>query len=244
MSHSKHVNEAGDAIPSVSQIPGIFAHDMRGFEDYICLQTHGYKGSHPNGPYCCTKEKRAFYESAADLGNDIHELREAFLNGTPFSDGVPEYQARVFDPVARFYKESGYKPMFIEEQMTGTEFGGTLDGAGTFTIPFWEKQRVTFWDKKTREYMKKHPGCIPVHSCIWIEDLKIKSKLDILHPLQLYGYAQLLKETKDIEVGWGLIIRREKNLSKTPEIQLRGYYLPAYKEEFDASLHMWKFING
>jgi hypothetical protein len=207
---------------------------MNGFEDWIC------KGLHGKDDRCCTKAKRDFYKESANLGNDIHELREAFLRGEPFVDGVPEYQAKVFEPVARFYKEAGYKPLFIEEQMTGKTFGGTLDGCGSFSVPFWEKQRKTFWDW----YPELAPECLPTMEDLWIEDLKIKSKIDVLHPLQLYGYAELLKETKGLEVKWGLIIRREKKLDKTPEIQLKGYYLPAYKQQWEASILMWKFING
>lgn len=236
MGHSSHRNEAGENIPSVSQIPGIFAKDMSVFEDWIC------KGLHEKDDLCCTKAKRSYYEEAAHLGNDVHTLREAFLKGETFETGVPEYQAAVFDPVAKFYKDSGYKPLFIEEQMTGKEFGGTLDGAGTFSVPFWEKQRKTFWEPRTiRDF--KYEVNPPKTNSIWIEDLKIKSKLDPLHPLQLYGYRELLKECHDITADWGLIIRREKKLDKTPEIQLRAYYLPAYKEIWDAAMLCWKFLN-
>jgi hypothetical protein len=161
---------------------------------------------------------------------------------------VPEYQAAVFDPVAKFYKESGYKPLKLDDgsfgielKMTGKEFGGTLDGAGTFDVPFWETQRKTFWDKSSFHNYKVH---IPRTDDIWIEDLKIKSKLDPLHPLQLYGYSLLLKEVYGIEAKWGLIIRREKKLDKSPEIQLKGYYLPDYKRQWDAAMICWKFING
>jgi hypothetical protein len=241
MSHSEHRNEDGELIPSVSAIPAIFAKDMDGFEDYICSKLHA------RGDKCCTKAKRQFYSEAADLGNDIHNLREAFLRGEGFTEGVPEYQASVFDPVARFYKESGYEPLempyventpnfAIELKMTGKSFGGTLDGAGTFSVPFWEKQRKTFWQDGIFEDM-------PTTESIWIEDLKVKSKLDPLHPLQLYGYSLLLKELYGIEAKYGLIIRREKNLTKQPEIQLRAYYLPSYKKQWNASLLMWKFLN-
>lgn len=242
MSHSQHLDSEGKSLPSVSAIPGIFAKDMDGFEDWIC------RGLHDKTSPCCTKAKRHFYQESADLGNDIHALREAFLRGESFSEGVPEYQAKVFEPVARFYKESGYKPLqltiseansnalAVELKMTGKEFGGTLDGAGTFSVPFWEKQRKTFWANVE--------GTSTVTTTdIWIEDLKIKSKLDPLHPLQLYGYSLLLKEVYGIEAKWGLIIRREKKLDKTPEIQLKGYYLPAYKEQWDAAMTCWKFLN-
>jgi hypothetical protein len=244
MGHVEHLSAVGASIPSVSQIPGIFAKDMSGFEDWICRQEHG------KDDRCCTQAKRKFYEEAADLGNDIHSLREAFLKGETFSEGVPEYQAAVFDPVANFYKESGYKPLnlgglkdegledlAIELKMTGKEFGGTLDGAGTFSVPFWEKQRKTFWAQPLG--MAK-----PTINSIWIEDLKIKSKLDSLHPLQLYGYSLLLQEVYGIDAQWGLIIRREKKLDKMPQIQLKGYYLPAYKDYWDASIKMWRFLNA
>lgn len=243
MGHVEHFNAAGELVPSVSQVPGIFGHNMDGFEDWIC------KSIHDKSALCCTRAKRDFYKESANLGNDIHNLREAFLKGASFTDGVPEYQAKVFDPVARFYKESGYKPLLlpdgssgVELQMTGTQFGGTLDGAGTFSVPFWESQRVTFWDKKTREYLALDVRG-PTIGDVWIDDLKIKSKLDVLHPLQLYGYSLLLKEVHGLEAKWGLIIRREKNLTKSPEIQLRGYYLPAYRQEWEASLLMWRFLN-
>lgn len=246
MSHIQHFDSEGNKTPSVSEIPGIFAHNMDGFEDWICLKLHG-----KSAPHCCTKAKRDFYQESANLGQDIHNLREAFLKGESFSEGVPEYQASVFEPVARFYKESGYKPLKlydgtegIELKMTGKTFGGTLDGAGTFTMPFWKKQRKTFWDKETREYLKNDVNEVIPEGAIWIEDLKIKSKLDVLHSLQLYGYALLLKEVYGIEANWGLIIRREKNLSKSPEIQLRGYYLPAYEAYWKASLLMWGFLNA
>lgn len=242
--HVEHLSEAGIKIPSVSQIPGIFARDMSGFEDWIC------RGLHEKDALCCTKAKRDFYQESANLGNDIHSLREAFLRGETFEEGVPEYQAAVFEPVAHFYKESGYKPLRfddgslgVELKMTGKEFGGTLDGVGTFSIPFWEKQRKTFWDNNLK------PGFFyefqrPNMSSVWIEDLKIKSKLDPLHPLQLYGYRLLLQEVYGITADWGLIIRREKKLDKKPEIQLKGYYLPAYKEQWNASMLMWRFLNG
>jgi hypothetical protein len=246
LSHVEHIDAEGVKIPSVSQIPGIFAKDMDGFEDWIC------KGLHTKEEKCCTQAKRKFYSESADLGHDIHALREAFLRGETFEEGVPEYQAAVFDPVAKFYKESGYKPltvgkynldsqMAIELKITGKEFGGTLDGAGTFSVPFWEKQRKTFWSKDCFDMNGAIP--LPKESDVWIEDLKIKSKLDILHPLQLFGYSLLLKEVYGITADWGLIIRREKKLDKTPEIQLKGYYLPAYSAQWDAAMICWKFLN-
>lgn len=240
MSHSIHKDSDGNNIPSVSQIPGIFAHDLSGFESWIC------KGLHEAEAKCCIRARNDYYDESAKLGNDIHELREAFLHGEPFVDGVPEYQAKVFDPIARFYKESGYKPMFVEEKMTGKNFGGTLDGCGTFSVPFWEKQRKTFWNKSTIEMEGDglQRSIRPTTESVFIEDLKIKSKLDPLHPLQLYGYRELLKEVHGITADWGLIIRREKNLDKRPELQLKAYYLPAFKAQWDASFLMWNFLNG
>lgn len=239
MGHVEHLDKEGIKLPSVSQIPAIFAKDMDGFEDWIC------RGLHPLQAPCCTRAKREFYQESADLGQDIHELREAFLRGESFEEGVPEYQAAVFDPVAKFYKESGYAPLSlfcsggiaVELEMTGKKFGGTLDGAGTFSVPFWETQRKTFWANPGEHQAQ------PTTNSIWIEDLKIKSKLDPLHPLQLYGYSLLLEELYGIEANWGLIIRREKKLDKTPEIQLKGYYLPAYKQHWNAAMIMWKFLN-
>jgi hypothetical protein len=231
MPHVEHLDKEGISIPSVSQIPGIFAKDMSGFEDWICRNLHGKEDP------CCVNARRKFYQESADLGNDVHSLMEAFLKGETFEDGVPDYQAAVFDPVAQFFKESGYKPVHIEQKMTGKEFGGTLDTSGTFANPFWEKQRKTFWDGK------HNPGEGPTKDTVWVVDLKIKSKLDPLHPLQLYGYSLLLKEVYGIEANWGLIIRREKNLDKTPQIQLKGYYLPDYSAQWDASMLMYHFLN-
>lgn len=231
LSHIQHFDSEGNKTPSVSEIPGIFKHDMSGFHQWICSKLHGRTPS-----YCCVTAANDFYKESANLGHDIHNLREAFLKGESFAEGVPEYQASVFEPIARFYKESGYKPLFIEEKMTGKTFGGTLDGAGTFDMPFWESQRKTFWEGG--EFANK-----PTTESIWIEDLKIKSKLDVLHPLQLYGYRLLLQETKGVTADYGLIIRREKKLDKRPEIQLRGYYLPNYEEAWNASMLMWRFLN-
>lgn len=230
--HTQHLDSNGVKLPSVSAIPGIFAKDMSGFYSWIC------KGLHTKDEKCCVKAAEDYYQEAANLGNDVHALREAFLKGQTFEEGVPEYQAAVFEPVAKFYKESGYKPLYIEQQMTGANFGGTLDGAGTFSKPFWENQRSTFWANKPTSKWQ-----LPDKDTVWIEDLKIKSKLDLLHPLQLYGYSVLLEELYGIEANWGLIIRREKKLDKTPEIQLKGYYLPDYKEQWDAAMLMWKFLN-
>jgi len=241
--HVQHRDSEGLKLPSVSAVPNItkefFFEDMSGYQDWICRQTHKPEDR------CCTAQQRAYYQECADLGNDIHALREAFLRGEAFEDGVPEYHAKVFDSIAKFYKESGYEPLLlpsdedgrpaIELNMTGKEFGGTLDGAGTFSKPFWESQRKTFWANDTQERPNK--------DSIWIEDLKIKSKLDPLHPLQLYGYALLLKEIYNVEAKWGLIIRREKNLDKRPDIQLKGYYLPAFKSQWEAAFLMWKFLN-
>ena len=252
MGHVDHIDERGKSLPSVSSIPAIFAKDMSGFEDWIC------RGLHETEARCCTKAKREYYQEQADLGNDIHSLRESFLQGEAFTEGVPEYHAQVFEPIARFYKESGYKPLVlmgptrnsgpleaIELKMTGKEFGGTLDGAGTFSVPFWEKQRKTFWADDIGKLSRTFPGFEPLTTNdIVIEDLKIKSKLDPLHPLQLYGYSLLLKEVYGIHAMWGLIIRREKKLDKKPEIQLKGYYLPAYKEQWDAAMLMWRFLNA
>ncbi len=246
MGHSIHRNAAGDVMASVSAVPNItkdfFKQDLDGYEDWICRQVHGYNKEH-----CCVKAGRDYYDECADLGTDIHNLREAFLKVESFSEGVPEYQAKVFEPVARFYKESGYKPLFIEEKMTGATFGGTLDGAGTFSVPFWAEQRSTFWDKYSKQYLletEERPDMrLPTTETVWIEDLKIKSKLDNLHPLQLFGYRLLLQETKGVTADWGLIIRREKNLDKKPELQLRAYYLPAYEELWDAAMKMWHFLN-
>jgi hypothetical protein len=239
--HTQHVNASGLNLPSVSQIPAIFAQDLTGFEDWICRELG------PHAP-CCTQAKRQFYQESANLGNDIHELMAAFLQGERFEDGVPEYQAAVFEPVAKFFKESDYHPLgydqienelAVECKMTGKEFGGTLDTAGTFSKPWWEKERKTLWANDCPEVRLS-----PATSDIWIVDLKIKSKLDCLHPLQLYGYATLLKECYGLDAKWGLIIRREKKLDKTPEIQKKAYYLPLYKEYWNASMKMWRFING
>ncbi len=237
MGHTEHKSASGLRIPSVSEVPGIFASDLSGFEDWICRQEHGIDDR------CCTAAKRKFYAESADLGHDVHALREAFLRGETFEEGVPEYQAAVFEPVARFYKENGYKPyttndgnVALELQMTGKEFGGTLDGAGTFSVPFWEEQRKTFWANKPADKT-------PLTSSIWIEDLKIKSKLDKLHPLQLYGYRLLMIEKYGVCADWGLIIRREKKLDKKPEIQLKGYWLPGYKDQWEAAMKMWHFLN-
>lgn len=238
--HTQHLDSEGVKLPSVSAIPAIFHRDMSGFQSWIC------KGLHTKEERCCAAAAEQYYQESANLGNDVHSLMEAYLRGESFEEGVPEYQAAVFDPVAKFFKESGYKPLIInnydnnilgiELKMTGKEFGGTLDTAGTFSKMFWEKQRKTFWANPQADYY-------PIPNDVWIVDLKIKSKLDSLHPLQLYGYSLLMKELYGIESRWGLIIRREKKLDKTPEIQLKGYYLPAYKEYWNASMMMWKFLN-
>ena len=146
MGHTQHLNIEGKELPSVSSIPAIFAKDMSGFNHWICSKLH------TKDDRCCVKAADEYYKESADLGNDIHNLRESFLRGEAFTEGVPEYQAQVFEPVAKFYKESGYTPLeirnplyfdhtsyAIELEMTGKEFGGTLDGAGTFSVPFWEK---------------------------------------------------------------------------------------------------------
>lgn len=251
--HTQHLDSKGNTIPSVSEVPNItkefFFEDMSGYQDWLCRETH------PKEARCCTKAQRDYYQECADLGNDVHSLMEAFLKGESFENGVPQYQAEVFAPVAEFFKESGYSPLYIsseepneeigtfaiELKMTGKEFGGTLDTAGTFSKPFWDKQRKTFWQSPPLE----SGGCpvLPHSTDVWIVDLKIKSKLDPLHGLQLYGYSKLLDEVYGIKADWGLIIRREKKLDKTPEIQLRGYYLPAYKKIWDSAFHCWKFLN-
>ncbi len=231
MGHVEHLSASGHKIPSVSEVPGIFAHDLSGFEDWICRQEHGVDDR------CCTAAKRKFYAESADLGHDIHALREAFLRGETFEEGVPEYQAAVFDNVAQFYKDSGYKPLYIEHQMTGAEVGGTLDGCGTFDVPFWDEERKTIWDRSCEGVVK------PTISSLFVEDLKVKSKLDKLHPLQLYGYSLLLKECHGVTADWGLILRVEKNLSKKPARQLKIYYLPFFAEYWEASKKMWHFLN-
>lgn len=218
-------------LPRVSSIPGIYKQDLSGFESWIC------KGLHTKEEKCCVNARNSYYNSAADLGTDIHSLREAFLRGESFADGVPEYQAKLFDPVAKFYKETEYKPICIEEQMNGKDFTGKLDGCGTFGQPFWEGQRKTFW-------ADANMSAKPKISDIWVDDLKVKSKIDVLHPVQLYGYRELLKETKGIEANWGLIIRRNKDINKRPEIQLKGYFLPDYKSQWESSLKMWRFLNA
>lgn len=242
MSHTTHLDSQGLKLPSVSAIPGIFAQDISGFEDWIC------RALHTKEEKCCIRAKRQFYQESANLGNDIHQLMEAFLRGESFEEGVPEYQAAVFDPVAKFLKESGYRALdipnsdettepAIELKLTGKEIGGTLDTAGTFTnLTFTQPKR--FWaNLPNKEHIE------PAHKDVWIVDLKIKSKLDALHPLQLYGYSLLLKEIYGIKSYWGLIVRREKKLDKTPEIQLKGYFLPAYKEIWDAAMLLWHFLN-
>lgn len=243
MSHSQHLSSEGLHIPSVSEVPGIFKPDLHGFEYWICKQEHGKEDR------CCIAARDKYSDEAKNLGNDIHALMEAFIRGETFEEGVPEYQAKVFAPVAQFFKESGYKPLLInnydnnvtatELKMTGKEFGGTLDTAGTFAKPFWEEQRKTFW-AKTSELPQYF---YPPKDAVWIVDLKIKSKLDALHPLQLYGYFLLLKECYGIDSQWGLIVRREKRLDKRPELQLRGYYLPAYKDIWEAAFKCWHFLN-
>ena len=232
MAHVDHYNDQGELMPSVSQIPNIYEHDMSGFEDWICAGLGPHK--------CCTKAKRDFYKESGSLGKDIHALREAFLNGKPFSEGVPEYQAHLFDPIAQFYTNNKYQMLFNESQMNGQTICGSWDGCGKFGVPFWEGQRLSFYHKHP---LKGRPEARPTVDDIWVDDLKVKSKLDPLHPLQLYGYALLAKEVHGIEPKWGLIIRREKKLTTAPEIQLRAYYLPDYKEMWDASFYAWHFLN-
>ncbi len=91
--------------------------------------------------------------------------------------------------------------------------------------------------------MKGRPKERPTVSDIWVDDLKVKSELDPLHPLQLYGYALLAKEVHGLEVKWGLIIRREKKLTKVPQLQLRAYYLPDYEEMWQSAFYSWHFLN-
>lgn len=232
MSHVDHYNEQGELMPSVSQIPSIFHKNMDGFEDWICKTLGPHK--------CCTKAKREFYKESGSLGKDVHALREAFLNGVPFSEGVPEYQARLFDPIASFYTQNKYEMLFNESKMLGKTIGGSWDGCGKFGHPFWEDQRESFYHKHP---LKGRPEVRPTTEDIWVDDLKVKSKLDELHPLQLYGYALLAKEVHGIDAKWGLIIRREKKLDKSPELQLRAYFLPDYKEMWDASFYAWHFLN-
>ncbi len=232
MSHINHYDAEGKLMPSVSQIPGIFAKNMDGFEDWICSRL----GAH----VCCTKAKREFYKESGSLGKDIHALREAFLNGKPFSEGVPEYQARLFDPIAQFYTQNKYQMLYNESQMLGKTLGGSWDGCGKFEVPFWESQPITFWHKHP---IKGRPESRPTAEDLWVDDLKIKSKLEDTHPIQLYGYALLAKEVHGIEPKWGLIIRRNKDINKTPELQLRAYYLPDYKEIWDAGFYCWHFLN-
>lgn len=238
MSHTQHLDIEGKKLPSVSAIPALFAKDMSGFHNWICSKLH------TKDDRCCVAAANQYYQESADLGNDVHSLMEAFLKGESFEDGVPQYQAEVFAPVAEFFKESEYVPQYIEQKMTGKEFGGTLDTAGTFNKPFWEKQRKTFWAQPSSFISGDKPHVFkPDLEDVWLVDLKIKSKLDPLHPLQLYGYSLLLKECYGIEAKWGLIIRREKKLDKSPEIQLKGYYLPAYREIWEAAFRCWKFLN-
>lgn len=234
MSHKTHHNEEGNVIPSVSQIPGIFKKDLDGFEDWIC------RGLHSKEEKCCTKAKRDYASEAANLGNDVHSLREAFLKGAMFNDGVPEYHAALFDPVAQFYRKTAYKPLFVEEEMTGAEFGGTLDGAGTFGHPFWSNQRKTFW--ADYEYLTAN-NIWPTTESIWVDDLKVKSEIDKASPLQLFGYSVLLEEVHGQDAKWGLIIRREKKLNIRPQIQLKAYYLPLYQEIWNAAFKCYRFLH-
>ena len=248
MSHANHVDSTGRKIPSVSQIPAIFHKDMSGFNAWIC------KGLHTKDDKCCVKAADNYYQESANLGQDIHAIRESFLRGDTFAEPLPEYQANVFAPVAQFYKESGYKPLqigtsegynipAIELKMTGKEFGGSCDGFGQFSKPFWDGLRKTVYDKRTREAIESKSIRPPTTEDIFCDDLKIKSKLDVLHPLQLYGYSILLQQCYNLICNWGIIIRREKRLDKTPEIQLRIYYLPLFKEEWRSSMLMWHFLN-
>lgn len=242
MTHKNHFDSDGKLMPSVSQVPNIsseiFFNNLSGYYEWICEQTHK-----KDAPYCCYKASQDFYKASSNLGKDIHSLREAFLKGESFDEGVPEYQAKLFDPIARFYKESEYEAMFIEKQITGQEFGGTLDGAGVFHRPFWETQRKTFWDARTRKALELGIIKPPTTKSLWIDDLKIKSKIDKLHPVQLFGYLKLLQEETKKTFDWGLIVRREKKLDKKPEIQLKGYYLPLYEPEWNSAMSLWKFLN-
>lgn len=235
MGHVDHFDSEGKLMPSVSQIPNLFAKDMSSFEDWICSKLHGKDVSR-----CCINAKREFYKESGSLGKDIHALREAYLNGEAFSEGVPEYQAHLFEPIAQFYEQNKYQMLFNESQMIGKTIGGSWDGCGKFGVPFWESQRETFWHKHP---MKGRPTVRPTIDDLWCDDLKVKSKLEDTHPLQLYGYALLAKEVHNIEVKWGLIVRREKKLDKIPQLQLRAYYLPDYADEWNASVHMWHFLN-
>lgn len=235
MGHIDHYDSDGKLMPSVSQLPGLVHKNMDGFEDWICSQTHARSSAQ-----CCIRAKREFYKESGSLGKDIHALREAFLNGKPFSDGVPEYQARLFDPIAQFYTDSKYQMLFNESQMIGKTIGGSWDGCGRFGVPFWEHLPLTFWHKHPQ---KGRPGARPSVEDIWVDDLKVKSDLDPLHPIQLYGYAMLAKEVHGIEPKWGLIIRRNKKLEKVPQLQLRAYYLPDYSEIWDSLFNVWHFLN-
>lgn len=233
MAHIKQKDSLGNDIPSVTNITAIVQKDLSGFQSWICSGM----GEHA----CCTREAKGYMEEAAALGNRMHEIREEYLtNNFSLPNAVlTEYEGLLFEPIANFYRLNGYKPLVIEKQYVSDVYklSGKPDGAGTFKTKFWDElKRNKFW--------VNYPGFDPKPGDVWIDDLKVKSKIDKIHPVQLYNYSKLVEEKEEKEAKWGLIIRRNRDLDKTPEIQLKGYYLPAYEPHAKACRLIYNFMHG
>lgn len=228
MVHQEHKTSDGTKYPSVTEVTGIFDPELDGFYKWACDQI----GDH----LCCRQAAWAYSEDCKRLGERIHYAREMWLKGIAVT--LSDYEFELWEPIRQFYIDSGYKAESTESQLTSERIllGGSSDGVGRFREPFWKKLGKRFW--------VNYPGFDPSPDDLWLDDLKVKSKIDKLHPLQLFGYRLLEQEVNKRTVKWGLIIRREKDLNKTPQIQLKGYYLPAYEAFWNASRLMWDFLNA
>jgi hypothetical protein len=145
---------------------------------------------------------------------------------------VTPKQKALFERAKRFILDYGFVPMLVEETMTSPHFGGSLDAVGTFSRKFWKDDKK-FWARPT-EYAFEE-------SDPWIVDWKVSSNWDDLHPIQGYGYMRLLKLVKQLEIPRFAIARI--NPKKDDGVEVRGYWLPDYADEWEACFKLWQFTN-
>lgn len=149
---------------------------------------------------------------------------------------MTEQETFLFERAKAFIEQSEFKPMFVEAQMTSDSLrlGGTLDAVGAFGKKFWTDDKK-FWGSLTKgDYYPTQP---------WLVDWKVANQMDDLHPLQGYGYRQLMLAEHALQIDQFVIVRIDKDPNARVPVEVKGYWLPDYAEEFEGLKKLWDLTN-
>jgi hypothetical protein len=241
MPHIAHVDSQGNRLPSVTELKSILKQPFleRWWRSQCrCAQCGLDQDGQPKPDAdgrCGFVRCDQIGHAARDIGSNVHEAIENHLKGLESPD-LTEQEKFLFERVRCFIDQSGFKPVHVEKQITsdGARLGGTVDAIGTFDKKFWTDDKK-FWGSLTKgEY---YP------TGLWICDWKVANQLDELSPLQGCGYRHLMLAEHDVEINNFVIVRIDKDPKARVPVEVKGYWLPDYINEFAGTKHLWDLVN-